>query len=77
MCKPKKPRNDLKNVILIGFGKSDESIYINIEDFKRKSLNEITNYPSDNLEVARLAPSAMNRQPWYFKKNGDDFHVFL
>ena len=28
------------------------------------------------LEAARLAPSAVNSQPWYFAHEGDTIHVF-
>ena len=76
MGKPKNPRKDLKFVILIGFGKSDDSIYRELNEFKRKSIEEITNVPSDDLECARLAPSAINSQPWYFKKNDKEYEVY-
>ena len=76
MGKPKNPRKDLKFVILIGFGKSDDSIYRELNEFKRKSIEEITNVPSNDLECARLAPSAINSQPWYFKKNDKEYEVY-
>lgn len=76
MGKPKNPRKDLKFVILIGFGKSDKSIYRELNEFKRKSIEKITDYPSDELECARLAPSAINSQPWYFKKNNEGYEVY-
>ena len=76
MGKPKNPRKDLKFVILIGFGKSDQSIHRELNEFKRKSIEEITDYPSEELECARLAPSAINSQPWYFKKNDEGYEVY-
>lgn len=76
MGKAKKPREDLNHVILIGFGKSDKSIYREIGQFKRKAMDKITDTPSEELEVARLAPSAMNDQPWYFKKTADGYDVY-
>ena len=76
MGKPKNPRKDLKFVILIGFGKSDQSIYRELKEFKRKPIEKITNCPSDELECARLAPSAINSQPWYFKKNDKGYEVY-
>lgn len=76
MGKPKNLKNDLKYVILIGFGKSDQSIHRELNEFKRKSIEEITDYPNEDLEYARLAPSAMNSQPWYFKKNDKGYEVY-
>ena len=31
----------------------------------------------DALENVRLAPSALNKQPWRIVKHGDDFHFFI
>lgn len=76
MGKPKNPRKDLKFVILIGFGRSDKPIYRETNEFKRKSIDEITDSPSDELECARVAPSAVNSQPWYFKKNNGGYEVY-
>ncbi|MDO5850742.1 MAG: nitroreductase family protein [Methanobacteriaceae archaeon] len=76
MGKPKNPRKDLKFVILIGFGKSDQSIHREFNEFKRNPIEKITDYPNDDLECARLAPSAINSQPWYFKKNDEGYEVY-
>ena len=43
---------------------------------KRKSMEQITDKPDSRLEVARLAPSAVNSQPWYFTHDGDTIHVY-
>lgn len=62
--------SDKKFVIMIAFGKSDGELYRkDISEFKRKSLLEISDTNDDRLEVARLAPSAVNSQPWYFVHN--------
>lgn len=46
------------------------------EDFDRKPQEEITDRPDARLEPARLAPSAMNSQPWYFLHDKDALHVY-
>lgn len=56
-----------KFVIMIAFGKSESELYRNnINEFKRKQLSEIADSVDEKLEFARLAPSAINSQPWYF-----------
>ncbi len=45
-------------------------------DFRRRSLAEISDIPDARLEPARLAPSAVNGQPWYFTHGEDRIHVF-
>jgi hypothetical protein len=56
-------------VIILAFGKPTEPLHREgVSEFKRKPLGEISNiHGSDELlEPARLAPSAMNNQPWFF-----------
>ena len=71
-AKPKeKEKSPLPYVIAIGFGKPAEPLHREIEEFKRKSLEEITEGNNDErLEAARLAPSGMNAQNWYFVGDG-------
>ena len=47
-----------------------------LEDFKRKSLSQISDTVDPQLEVARLAPSAVNSQPWFFTHDGNTIHVY-
>ena len=62
-------------IIAIAFGKSnDKSREVN--SFKRKKLSKISDNADDKLEPARLAPSAINSQPWYFKHTEDGFDVY-
>ena len=66
-------------MITLVFGKAEEENKRNsIEDFDRKNLDEIKEgaYHHNLLEAARLAPSATNGQPWYFKAESDKIHVF-
>lgn len=62
-------------VILMSFGKS-EDMTRDISKFKRKKLSEIADVNDERLEPARLAPSAVNSQPWYFKHTDEGFDVF-
>ena len=66
----------MKFVIMLAFGypKGDQ-LRRDLKDFKRKPLEKITDTPDPKLEVARLAPSAVNSQPWYFTHDGDTIHV--
>lgn len=64
-------------VIMIAFGIPDEEIKRNnISEFKRKELCEITDRVDKRLECARLAPSAINSQPWYFTHDGEYIHAY-
>ncbi|WP_407412941.1 nitroreductase family protein [Methanobrevibacter sp.] len=62
-------------VIVISFGRS-ENMTRDISDFKRKQLSEISDFADERLTPARLAPSAVNSQPWYFKHSDDEFDVY-
>ena len=67
----------MKFVILLAFGyPKDQSFRISASDFKRKSLTAISNVSDFYLEPARLAPSAVNSQPWYFVTKDDVVHVY-
>ena len=67
----------MKFVILLAFGhpKGDQLRHDG-KGFKRKPLEQITDNPDAKLEPARLAPSAVNSQPWYFTHEGDIIHVW-
>lgn len=65
------PDKSQKFIILISFGKSNEKIYRELDDFKRKGLDEISDKADERLVPAQLAPSAANGQPWYFTHNDD------
>lgn len=59
---------DLDFMVMIAFGMPLSNPHRPDTDaFKRKPMEEITDVSScrDLLEAVRLAPSAMNRQPWY------------
>ena len=74
MASPKKYKNedkDQKFIIAISFGKSPKDIYREIDQFKRKDLEEISDKADEKLIPAQFAPSATNAQPWYFTHNDD------
>ena len=63
-------------VIAMSFGRSSDMTRA-LDDFKRKNLNEISDYGDEALIPAQLAPSAVNSQPWYFKHCRDgSFDVY-
>jgi nitroreductase len=82
MPKPTKEildRSKLEFVILLAFGKPKERLHReSVSEFQRKPLGEITNIKGADelLEPARLAPSAMNRQQWFFTGNASTIHAY-
>ena len=58
--------SDVEYVIMLAVGKTKEGAR-DIGDFKRRSLSEISDTEDPRLEPARLAPSSVNSQPWYFE----------
>ncbi|MBQ2764576.1 MAG: nitroreductase [Firmicutes bacterium] len=68
--------SDKKFVILLTVGYPEEEFRSDISQFKRHTLSEIANAPDEKLEPARLAPSAVNSQPWYFVVDGDTYHLY-
>ena len=67
----------MKFVIMLAFGhpKGDQ-LRRDGKGFKRKPMEQITDKSDPRLEAARLAPSAVNSQPWYFTHEGDSLHVW-
>ena len=66
----------MKFVIMLAFGhpKGDQ-LRRDMKGFKRKSLAQISDIPDPRLEPARVAPSAVNSQPWYFTHDGSTIHL--
>lgn len=62
-------------IILIAFGKSDDYTR-EITKFKRKNINDFSDFEDDKLKPAYYAPSAINSQPWYFKHNDNNYDVY-
>ena len=75
--KPEEKEQDgLRFVICISFGKPDEPLHRELSEFKRKPLSEISEGADGRLEAARLAPSAMNAQNWYFIAENGKIHCY-
>lgn len=72
--KPKEADPDY--IIGIAFGKPAVPTVRRPEEFKRKPLEEIARGVDSRLEAARLAPSGMNGQPWYFIVDGSRVHTY-
>jgi len=68
----------LEFIIAMAFGRPAEGFQRNsISEFKREPMAKITTMEGGKiLEAARLAPSAMNNQPWYFTKNDGTIDAF-
>lgn len=72
-----KDNNREKDIITIAFGEADEPLYRKESEFRRKSIDMITNIPDDKcIKSVLLAPSGMNLQPWFFEKKGNKIIVY-
>jgi nitroreductase len=79
MAKPRqKNREGLPHLITLAFGypQSADALSRSLDDFKRKSLEQITSGSDPRLEAARLAPSGNNMQRWYFAAHNGSIDVF-
>jgi nitroreductase len=77
-----KQRSELKFVILLAFGNSDEPLHrSDISEFKRNPMEKMTDIriTGDNrdiLEAGRLSPTATNSQAWFLSGNDSSIDVF-
>ena len=62
MASPKEKDSDYH--ILLGFGKTDVPLRTGENEFKRKKITDISNEDNAAARAARIAPSAVNFQPW-------------
>ena len=83
----KKPKKEFKSVggldcfitMMAGMPKLDEKRSYP-DDFKRKAAADIIIGGADLdklIEAVRVAPSAVNRQPWLVGKDGDKYNFYL
>lgn len=69
--------DSLKFMMLLAFGyPKGEALRKNGSEFKRRTLAEIADRRDERLEPARLAPSSVNSQPWYFTHEGEVIHAY-
>lgn len=82
MAKPKKKiikDSELEYVIALAFGNPAENLHReDLSEFKRKNIEEIrdANEEDELIETARLAPSATNSQPWFFRIDNSRIHAY-
>ena len=71
-----KEASPLPFVICMSFGKPAEPLHRDLTEFKRKSLAKISEGTDVRLEAARLAPSGINAQGWFFIAQSGKIHCF-
>ena len=77
MAKPQEREDTvLEHVISMSFGRPAELLYREPADFKRKPLSQISEGTDERLEAARLAPSGVNKQNWYFIAEDGKIHCY-
>ena len=79
-----KEKTELCPVMIMAFGRPAEPLERSREDFKRLELKKLMSVRGNFgkvqrklLEPARLAPSAMNLQPWRFVVTDNRIHLFV
>ena len=77
VAKPEdKAASDGSHVISMSFGKPVGSLHRELSEFKRKPLASISEGADERLEAARLAPSGINAQNWYFVAENEKIHCY-
>ena len=71
-----KEASSLPFVICMSFGKPAEPLQRELSEFKRKALSQISDGMDKRLEAARLAPSGINAQGWFFIATGGKIHCY-
>jgi len=66
----------LPYVVSMAFGKSNEPIYRELSEFKRKPLSKISEGNNEHIKAARLAPSGLNAQNWFFIAENGKIHCY-
>ena len=69
-------KTELPFVIAFAFGKAAENPHRDLSEFNRKPLTDIADGEDARIEAARLAPSAMNNQNWFFAAHDGKIDVF-
>ena len=78
VAKPdEKPESGDRCIVSMSFGLPAEPLYREASEFKRKRLSEISEGVDERLEAARLAPSGMNRQNWFFIADEGKIHCYF
>lgn len=71
-------KDGLTYAIMLSFGKCDDDFRKDTSEFKRNKVSDFWKNISDKKlgEIVRLAPSAVNSQPWCVEQNGNELHVY-
>ena len=72
----KDKQNDPNFIVGFSFGKPLNPATRTHSEFERKSIAEIAKGTDTRFEAVRLAPSGLNKQPWYFIVEGNSIHVY-
>ena len=75
-AKPQDEASSLPFVICMSFGKPAQTLHRGLSEFKRKPLSQICEGTDERLEAARLAPSGLNAQGWYFVADNGKIHCY-
>lgn len=73
MVKPSEKEEDY--VICLAFGKTQTPLRSGEKDFSRLPVAKISNSSSEIVKAIRLAPSAVNSQPWYIKEDEGSLQI--
>ena len=71
-----KEASPLPFVICMSFGKPAETLHRGLAEFRRKALSKISEGTDERLEAARLAPSGINAQGWFFIAASGKIHCY-
>jgi len=69
-------QGQLKYIICIAFGLPAEPLHRSASEFKRKPLSLMSAGDDSRLEGARLAPSGVNLQGWFFIAESKRIHCY-
>jgi len=65
-----------KFIIMLAFGVPEGEQFRELKDFKRKALKDTADFESEIFDIARLAPSAINIQPWRVFQDENRYHIY-
>ena len=73
---PASLKTELPHVIAFAFGKAIGTPYRERTEFNRKAIADISIGSDERLDAARVAPSAMNNQNWFFEASNGKIDVY-
>ena len=73
---PPREVDGMRFIIMLAVGMPKDDCHRKLDEFKRRSADDIADAPDERLEPARFAPSAVNSQPWYFTQSNGLYHIY-